>query len=502
MTPDLSLSSASPSSIPRRFRAALESPLGSRISRGAFWSLVGAALSRSLGLLAAIASARLIGKAGFGELGVIQNTVNTFQVFAGFGLGVTATKYVAQLRYNNPIRTGRILRLSALTALITGVLVSCALFLCAPLLATTALAAPHLAAALRIGAGLLFFAALNGAQLGALAGLEKFKIIARVNLYSGILTFMFTVAGALYAGLTGILWATLASAGVAWLITEHSLRDCLRSTGVPTRVSGCWQEWRVLWAFSLPAVLAGVASAAAIWATGAILVNQPGGYPEMGAYNAVLRIKQVPEVALTAILAPILPILSGAYGQKDRSAYNRAARYAFALSLALLLPAALLQIAMPELSLLAFGRDFSGNAPIVRWLMVQTAILGVFSPFGTIQISMGRMWLGAIYNVSWAIAFIMTALWLVPRYQGAGLAASSCAAYVITVAPTVVYLYKKEGEYLTSTPVWQLLTTFLCMMAICWIAGATCPRAVAVLATAISIGITIQIVLKLAKTGW
>jgi len=37
----------------------------------------------------------LLGTVGFGELGVIQSTVGMFGVFAGLGLGMTATKYVA-----------------------------------------------------------------------------------------------------------------------------------------------------------------------------------------------------------------------------------------------------------------------------------------------------------------------------------------------------------------------------------------------------------------------
>jgi hypothetical protein len=54
------------------------SPLGYRLAKGAFWSLVGTVLSRSLSVIASILVARMLGKVGMGELGIIQNTVAAF----------------------------------------------------------------------------------------------------------------------------------------------------------------------------------------------------------------------------------------------------------------------------------------------------------------------------------------------------------------------------------------------------------------------------------------
>ena len=73
-----------------------KSPLALRLAQGAFWSLSGAVLARGLGLLATIFVARLLGKEGFGALGLIQSTVGMFGVVAGFGMGMTATKNIAE----------------------------------------------------------------------------------------------------------------------------------------------------------------------------------------------------------------------------------------------------------------------------------------------------------------------------------------------------------------------------------------------------------------------
>ena len=74
------------------------SEIGYRLARGTFWSLAGAVVSRLLGLASFVIVARILGKSGYGHFGIIQSTVGMFGVFAGFGLGQTSTKYVAELR--------------------------------------------------------------------------------------------------------------------------------------------------------------------------------------------------------------------------------------------------------------------------------------------------------------------------------------------------------------------------------------------------------------------
>ncbi|QTA79204.1 Polysaccharide biosynthesis protein [Desulfonema limicola] len=115
----------------RQYAARIESsPLGYRLAKGAFWSLSGALISRGLGLLASILVARILGKTGFGELGIIQSTVGMFGVFAGFGMGLTATKHVAEFRYKNPEKAGRIIILSALlTVIFSGIMALLLFFL-------------------------------------------------------------------------------------------------------------------------------------------------------------------------------------------------------------------------------------------------------------------------------------------------------------------------------------------------------------------------------------
>jgi hypothetical protein len=64
-------------------------------------------MSRLLALAAALLVARLLGKASYGELGIVQSTIVMFGTLAGFGMGTTAAKFVAEFRHSDPVRAGK-----------------------------------------------------------------------------------------------------------------------------------------------------------------------------------------------------------------------------------------------------------------------------------------------------------------------------------------------------------------------------------------------------------
>src|ERR1039457_2749857 len=218
------------------------SPLGKRLARGAFWSLLGAVASRGLNMAAIEVLARLLGKSEFGEIGVIQSTMGMVQTLAGFGLGWAATKYVAEFRTTDPERAGRIISLSNLAAIGTGGVMALLFFLAAPWLSTNSLAAPHLSKSLQISSLFLLFGTLVGTQNGILAGFEAFRLLARIGVISGIVSVPLIVGGAWIAGVEGAVWGLIAANVVNWLLNYRCLRAEAFKAGVHLARKGCWQE--------------------------------------------------------------------------------------------------------------------------------------------------------------------------------------------------------------------------------------------------------------------
>ena len=69
-----------------------------RLAGAVLWSGVGVAMSNVAGLLIGVALARILGREGYGEVGVIVASCTLFAQLGGLGLGPTATKYSAQMR--------------------------------------------------------------------------------------------------------------------------------------------------------------------------------------------------------------------------------------------------------------------------------------------------------------------------------------------------------------------------------------------------------------------
>jgi len=433
------------------------SPLGYRLARGAFWSVVGSLISRGMGLLAGIVVARLLGNYDYGQLGMVQSTAGMFGIFAGFGMGMTANKHIAELKINAPERAGRIIGLSSLVSWATGGLMTAVLLIFAPWLAKHTLAAPEMTPLLRAGALLLLLGGVNGAQTGALAGFEAFKTIARVNLTAGLLAFPITLAGAWFAGVMGSVWALVANLAVNCFMNFVALRKEAARVGVPLSYRHCTQEWPVLWSFSVPAVLGGAIAAPVTWAASAWLVNQPGGYTQMGIFNAIYRIKIVPEMILSMVLAPLLPVLSETFGLGNAQGYRKAVRSALAVSLMITVPFALLQIAVPTLTLLPYGPAYAGHAAVVQWSMFDLVLMGLFSPLiNQIVVSMNRMWLGFSYTVGFSVVYGVLAYILVLHYGAAGLAAAAILAHVVCIGPYLFYVYRSRMACVSGLPMNQL----------------------------------------------
>jgi O-antigen/teichoic acid export membrane protein len=440
------------------------SPIAYRLARGAFWSLAGTLISRGLGLLAGIFVARLLGKQGYGQLGVVQSTLGMFGILAGFGMGLTANKHVAEFRKSDPARAGRIIGISSLVAWGTGGLMTLILFFLAPWLSRTTLASPEMGGLLQAGALLLLFGGVNGAQTGALAGFEAFKAIARVNLIAGLVAFPTTLVAAWFWGVTGSVWALVANLAINCTLNFIALRQEASRAGVPLSYRRCRQEWPILWRFSLPAVLGGALTGPVTWAVNALLVNQPDGYAQMGIYNAVVRIKIVPDMVLGMMLAPLLPILSEKYAAGDVQGYQKTAKSAIILALLVTGPFAFLQIAAPTLTMLPYGHGYAGHDAVVQWMMAELAILGLFTPIAQMVTSMNKMWFGFGFNLAWSLIYGILAWVLVPRFGVAGLAASPILAHLLCLGPSLYYIHRQERRFLVGVPL-GTMALMLCAFA-------------------------------------
>ena len=347
-------------------------PMGQRIVRGGFWALAGSVISQGMAFAASIACARVLGQSAYGELGMVRSTVSTLGLFAGLGLGLTGIKHIAEFRETDPERTGRIIRLCSVVALFSCSLMALGLLATAPFVAQRILSNASLTVPLLFGAALLFATAYDGAQKGTLAGFEAYREIAQVSAIGGVVLFALVLAGVHVARLNGAILGYVVGSGLTLVLNRMAIRRQCVLHGVPLEGHGFWEERGVLVSFSLPALLSGVVCGPATWACNALLVNQPGGYAQMGILSASDQVKMLAAFIPASAMQCLLPVLSGQFGAGGKAPLGHRLRMvnAYLAVCALGVITGLLLFFLPTV-LAIFGRDFgNGRTALVIALCV------------------------------------------------------------------------------------------------------------------------------------
>ena len=338
--------------------------LRSRIARGAFWSVVGTGISQAFGLLGTVICARLLGAAAYGQLGIVLTTVNLFATLASVGLGVTATKHVAEYRWSKPQHAGRIIAMSSTVSVVAGSLVAVLMVVMAPWLSRSTLKAP-LAAELQLGALMMLFAAVNGYQTGTLAGFEAFKVQAVLNSIRGLFGFPAIVIGVHFGGLRGAVVAYTVTGALTCLVHEFAIRRECRLHSVPLSYTFRRADFRLLWSFSLPVLVASFSFTPAVWWSSAML-GTTSGYTQLGIFNAAFQWQMLVMFFSNSVCNLGLSTLSAVVPERSIAKYKQMLKVNFLLTTALAAAIAVpVGLAAPWIMSL-YGHGFASGASTLR----------------------------------------------------------------------------------------------------------------------------------------
>ena len=412
--------------------------LKGKLIYGIFWNLISALASQGFPMIAAIIAARLLGKFGYGQLGMINSTVILFSTFAGLGLGITATKYIAQLHQTDPERTGRIMGLTNLFGLASGVVMCIILFVMAPWLAANTLAAPDLASALRIASLLLIFNTLVGIQSGSIAGFGAFKDLARIAIFQGIISALLTITGVYFFGLTGAVTAMVINSIINVLLYKRTINILIKRFRLKISYVNSWKEKDVIWKLSFPTMLSNVMIGPIIWIANAIIINTPGGYAQLGVFNAASQWKTALAFLPAVIGNVLLPMISVNVNEKLETV-NIFASWSIVIVIALPL------IAFPEIISFFYGNSYSSFIfiQVIALTMFVSCITSYREGISRKLVVKNLMWWGFLDNVIWAF-FLIVSVVLLKNWGSFGLALSYVIAYVLnTLIFVPFYLWKK-----------------------------------------------------------
>lgn len=387
--------------------------LGRRFAKTSFWSFIGTALARSSGLLTSIILARLLGKIGYGQLGIIVSTVGALNVVGNIGLGLTTTRYVSHLRDSDPDGAGRTAGSALLVAFFSYGICSLALFIFAPLLTQRMLNAPLLANDLRLASGMLLLGGIDGVQLGILAGLEAFRSIAKVMLLRGGVNLVVTFLCAWRFGFRGAVAAMVLMALFGALANHNGIRKSAAAAKVRIIYKFDRTQFKLLWSFSLPAFMVALLGLPSVWVVNAFLVNQPNGYQEMALLTAATQWGAVANLVPTVLSSAGVSIQSNLLGAGDHQNFHKMVRYNFLLQVGGMVSVVVLIMISSPWIMWFYGKDFSAGSSVLVIMCVGWVLMSVGSVFWDSMVSAGRIWWGFSFKLLSACVLLLASWWLI-----------------------------------------------------------------------------------------
>jgi O-antigen/teichoic acid export membrane protein len=427
------------------------SPLAHRLAVGAAWSMGGALAERVLTLAGSVAIVRLLKQESFGEFAILQSTLSMVGVFAGLGLGITATKYVAELKERDPQRLGCILAFASRAAMVSSVLIAGALAAASGFISSRVLNMPEGAGLVAISALAILFNTLKNYQSGALVGFEAVRQNTVAGIAAALLSIPFSVALTFVYGLVGAVWGLVLSAAARCLISGLMLRSCLQSAGVP-RVSRGWlKEWRSMRDLAIPAMLSGGMVVPAHWICHAMLVNAPDGKAQMAVLGVANQWFYAMLLLPMAAARIVLPVLTDTLAGKRSAHGAKVLLLGMVANAVIVLPIALILGAGAPLVMKLYGDSYVSAWPVLTITVVTASLLAIQTPVGAMLTASGRMWLGAIMNCGWAAIYVAIS-WLLVEEGAIGIAVALLCAYGIHAVWTFSFAARQLRSVARASP--------------------------------------------------
>ena len=414
------------------------------------WNSLAVAFNQGSTFVVNVLLAHVLGLTMFGEYTIVQSTVQVAALLAQVATGYTATKYVAEFRSTDPIRAGRVLALLGLAAGVMATVTATILLLGSQWLAHSLLNQPALAPALAIASAAVFFSAISGFLMGALAGLESYRTLGLAGIASGVIYIAICLTAAKTAGLTGAVAGVALSGLLQAALLWQAVRVEARRRGIPLQIVGLTADADIVMRFAIPAALNGFIAMPAVWASNAFLARQEEGYALLALFSAANNFRIIVLFLPNIVNNVSMSLLNHQRGLRDNRQYRRVFWTNLAATLCVVVCGALTVALVGRWLLSWFGSGFSQGYSTLLVLMAVTLLESASTALFQIIQSRERIWwsVGAIalpcYGTITAVAW-----WLTPAYGALGLALAHFAGWAVALIANVA-IVSRLGVYLPS----------------------------------------------------
>lgn len=399
----------------------------SSLFKDSMWSLIGSAVGRGLSLIAGILVARFLGKDLYGEYGIIKTTLIYIEIFSTFGLGYTATKYIADYKKGKQSLIPSVCKATLNITLATSGFMALLVLIFAEQIAVL-IDAPHLYNTLRITAAGIIVNAINIAQIGILSGFAEFKLIAKNTTIAGVITFILTVLLTYYWGLNGAVLALVLSCGTQCLLNNVSVRKIEKQYG--NSVGSQKQLYKELLTFSCPIALQESLYSVINWFISFMLIKMCG-YGELGLYSAAAQWAAIISFIPGILRNVTLSHLSSSMG--DSKSHNKTMRAMLLVNFAT--PSLMFFFVLLFNGLICsfYGSTFVGLRAVLLVQALCAIVISTSNVYVQEFMSRGKNWTVLVCKILRDAGVLLVAYLIINYYQSSGALVLSASMLVMNI---------------------------------------------------------------------
>ncbi len=415
--------------------------LKARIIQGVFWSLAANALSKLLNFFAMVLVARIFGPNDFGIFDLLRSSLVTFGVFSGMGIGLTATKYIATYYKEDKQKTGSLLGTIYLTTLLTTFIIVTIIFIFSKEFSTLFLNDPNLENILRLGLLLLISNTFFTLQNAILSGFERFKSIAKINFYAGVINIPLVFFFAQYEGVQGVIIAMTISGALQVFYGLYTIITISKEENITISFYNFKNDFVFLWKFAFPTFVATFMVTPTILICKSIIAHTPNGYESLGIFSAAFTIQSILILFSVTLNSALLPILISESKNNNPLIKTINIYISWIMGVVIATPVLLL----PEITTIIYGKEYFTNEYIItlKLLMLAFIIYMFKESIRRMFIIQTKMWFSVLDNFIWGVILI-TATLIFSSKGSIGLAIAYLLAYSLSIFIMIPILYKNK----------------------------------------------------------
>lgn len=392
--------------------------------------IIGKGLSTLLGIIALAIVTRYLGTAGFGEYSTIITFVSFFAMSADLGLTLISAQMISNPSENQNKILSNLFSLRLVSALI--------LLGLAPIFVLFFPYSPIIKIGVLIATLSYIFPALNQILIALFQkNLKMEKAMIAEVIGKVFLVFTFFLAMKLDQGLNGILWASVISAVVNFLLNWFFGKKSAK-----IKLSFDLQTWkriiRKTWPLAITIILNLIYQKSDI-----IMLSLFKDIQDVGIYGASYRTIEVIGTIPYMFAGIMLPLFTFNWINKNFDFFKKMAQKSFDFMVILAIPLTIgAQFTATEIITLIAGEEYSGGGLPLQLLIISISLLFISCIFSHIIIAIEKQKkVIALYAITTVTSLIFYLI-LIPKFSYLGAAIVTIYSNILILIGSIYYVKK------------------------------------------------------------